>query len=94
MLCTWAVLVSAFFVCPAWLHELQRGSENPGRAMVSTVVPLLLCNWDGDFGSPTWNLHFLAQLSNTKALEEPAAIPKPDVISTFIDCFTSAKTRE
>lgn len=62
--------------------------------MVSSVKPLpFVYNWDRDFGSAMWNLYFPAQLSNTKALEEPAAIPKPDVVSTFIDCFTSAKTR-
>lgn len=54
----------------------------------------LLYNWHRGFGSPMWNLHFPAQLSSTRTLEEPAAIPKPDVISTFIDCFTSAKTTE
>ena len=53
----------------------------------------LLYNRAGDFGIPMWNLPFPAPLSNIKALEEPAAIPEPDV-EMFTACFTSAKNRE
>lgn len=95
VLCRWGVLLLLPLLHAQLGFMNCRVGEKAQAGQWSALLCLSLsCTSAGDFGSPIWNLPFSAQFSNTKALKEPAAIHKPDAISAFIACFTSAKTKE